>query len=347
LNCPECKSSNPDGSRFCEVCGFRLESVSPSATDAIANQPTISWETSIGLLTNPVVLKQTALTVAIAGLLMAFLLSFIMAATGEYHDILPMLRVSLIVTLVLGLLIVLLMLVFLGNRMRVRFTVNDQGMLWETIDKRVLTANRMAIFAGALGRSAQTVGAGAIAASREKEFVSWDEIAAVETNPKRLQIVLRNSWRPVMLAVCKPENYQAVTDYIAKRVRHGTMDLKAPRKILAKPVIRALLRSVAVTAASIPLFAITEPLYRDIFLPLVLYCFALAMVWLIPLFGWVVIFCAVILAIQFTLSGINEFVHLYTYEQVLFILAYVGLIFLTWFSRGALRGRFLPPLLES
>ncbi len=347
MNCPQCKSSNRDGSRFCEVCGFRLESVSPSATNAIANQKTISWESRIGLLTNPVVLRQTALTVIGAGLLMAFLLSFILAATGEFDGILPMLRVSLIVTLALGLFIALIMVVFFGNRIRVRFTVNDQGMLWETVDKRIRGANRLAIIAGAFGRSAQTAGAGAIAASREKEFVSWDEIAAVDSNPKHLQIVIRNSWRPVMLVVCNPDNFQTVTNYIAERIRPATAESSAPRKNIAKPVSRALLRSLAVTAASAPLFALSEPLDLDIFLPLLLYCFALATVWLLPLFGWVVICCAVILVIQFTLSGIDEFVYLYTYEQVLLILAYGGLIFLTWYSRGALRGKFMPPLLES
>lgn len=310
-------------------------------------EKTITWETRIGLLTNPLVLKQTILTVVGAGLVMAFLLSFILATTGEFSGILPMLGVSLLAVAVLGLLVAFIMLVFLGNRVRVRFTVNEDGVLWETVDKRVRGANRLAVVAGVLGRSAQTAGAGAVAKSREKEFVAWDEVAAVETDPKRLQIVLRNSWRPVMMAVCLPENFQTVADYAAQRIRPETAKAAAPRKAASKPLGRALLRSLAVSLASAPVFMLNDSwLDLDLFFPILMFCFALAAVWLIPLFGWVVLGAGAIVAFQVLIGGLSWFRYLDGGERVVWIFACAGLGWLAWFSIGALRGRFLPPLLE-
>ena len=72
----------------------------------------------------------------------------------------------------------------------------------------------------------------------------------------------------------------------------------------------------------------------------------MATVWLIPLFGWVVIGGAAILAIQLAVIGIEEFPYLWSEEQAFFLLAYVGLAVLVWFSWRSVRGKVIPPLLE-
>ncbi|HDP95509.1 MAG TPA: hypothetical protein ENN40_09145 [Candidatus Aminicenantes bacterium] len=310
-------------------------------------EKTISWESRVGLLTNPLVLKQTALTVIGAGLIMAFLLSFIMAVTGEFSSILPLLGASVLVAAGLGLLAAFIMLVFMGNRVRVRFTVSKDGILWQTVDKRVLGTNRLAVIAGVLGGSMQTAGAGALATSREKEFVAWNEIATMETNPKHLQIVLRNSWRPVMMVVCLPENFQMVVDYATQRIHPATAEDGAPRKAVVKPIGRALLRSLAVSLTSAPVFMLNSSwIELDPFFPLLMFCFALATVWLIPFFGWVVLGAGAIVAAQVLSGGIFWFSVLDGGEQAVYVLAWAGLVWLAWFSIGALRGRFPPPLLE-
>jgi threonine/homoserine/homoserine lactone efflux protein len=102
-----------------------------------------------------------------------------------------------------------------------------------------------------------------------------------------------------------------------------------------------------VALAVAPLFVLSSyPFELDLFLPLLMMTFALATVWLIPLFGWVVIGCAAILALLITVTGLSEFDYLYGYEQAAFVLAYVGLAYLVWFSWRALRGRFVPPLVQ-
>jgi hypothetical protein len=303
----------------------------------------LSWETDIGLLTNPLIVRQMALVVAIAGLFMAFLLSFIFAMTGDFQDIPMILLISLLAAAGLGVLMLLVSLLFFGNRIRVRFTIDDRGALWETVDPRAVAGSRLAMVAGILGRSPQTAGAGALAAARESEYVEWDEVSAVEVNPRHRMVTLRGGWRPMMMLICLPDNYDRVAGHIGGKVAPSP----AVDKPRAKSLLKALLQTALVTLAVTPLFTLsTYPFELDLLLPLILFVFALATVWLIPLFGWVVIGCAALLAVQVTWIGISEFAYLYGSEQVAFFLTYVGLAYLAWLSRRALRGKMLSPLME-
>jgi len=339
--CTECGVSIAHGSRYCPNCGKRVVAEGEAAP---GKKLPITWETDISLLGNPLVMKQLALVVLGSGLIMALLLSFIFLTTGEFRDIPMMLLITLLMTGGFGLLLVLVMLVFFGNRTRVRFTVDEAGMIWETRDQRARTGNRLAVLAGILGRSPQTAGAGILAATREKEYAAWKDLASFENDPRHRMITVRNSWRPVMMLVCLPENYQGVMDAIQDRLPPYSRSAKPFRK----PLSRALLRTALAALASTPLFTLSSWYYLDydLFLPLLMFVFALATIWLIPLFGWVVIGCAGVVAVQLALIGINEFRYLYAHEQGLYMLAFAGLAFLAWYSWGALRGRFLPPLIE-
>ena len=318
----------------------------PSSDERRSAQPQrerICWETSISLLKNPLVIKQTALVVVSAGLFMALLLSFILALTGEFSGIPTMLLISFLAAAGLGAFMVLIMLVFFGGRFWVRFTVDEQGTLWESVDRRAKAANRLGMLAAVLGRSPQAAAASGLAAAREKEFVSWKEVSAMEQNRRQLMITLRNSWRPVMMLVCLPENYDRVLEYVAHRI----VPKPAAPGARAKPLGKAILRTALVALAVAPLFTLSSyPLELDILLPLIMFMFALATVWLVPLFGWVVIGCAAVLAVLVTVAGVSEFAYLYRTEQVAFLLSYVGLAYLLWFSWGSVRGKIRSLLME-
>ena len=337
--CEQCGAKLQPGSRFCQGCG-RPQKLDLSAARLEGG---LTWETDISLLTNPLVLKQMVLVVFGAGLLMAFLLSFILAVTGEFRDIPMMLLISLLTATGLGLLLCLVALLFFRNRTRVRFTVNSKGVLWESVDKRARTGSRLAIVAGILGRSPQVAGAGALAVSREQEFVRWQDISRVEHNKRRHMITLRNSWRPVMLLVCLPEHYHEVTAYIDDKI----VPVSPVSRSGSGPLVKGLLRTLLVALAAAPTFILSSyPFELDIFLPLLMFLFALATVWLIPLFGWVVIGCAAVLAVQITWLSFSQFRYLYDFELFAFFLSYGGLAFLVWFSWGYLRGKILSALME-
>ena len=342
--CPGCGATlNPDD-RYCQSCGTAAAGAAATCPDE-----TITWERDIALVTNPLIMRQTLLVAVGAGLLMAFLMSFIFAATGEFDAIPPILLVSALGALGLGLFMLLIMALFFGNRIRVRFTLDAKGALWETVDKRATSANRLAMLGGILGRSAATAGAGAAAAAREREFVRWEAVDHVEIDEARRMITLRNSWRPVMMVVCLPENFTAVCGHLRRRIKPVEDPGGQPvrRKALARPLLSALTRTAAVSAAALPLFMLSNhPVELELFLPLLMFCFALATVWLIPLFGWVVLPVAAVLAVQITWAAWGGFYHMDGWERIVLLLAYAGLAWLAWFCRGALHGRFLPPLLQ-
>lgn len=337
--CKHCDSPVEEGSNFCPGCGHKTGLLAGGT-----NEGAISWETDISLVGNRLILKQIIMVTLGAGFSIALILSFIFAATGQFRDIPPMLVVSLAVTAGFGCLIFLTALLFFGNRIRVRFTINEKGALWQTTDKRALTANRLALLAGVLGRGPQTAGAGTLALSREKEFVAWQDLAYVEYDQRQRMVVLRNSWRPVMMLSCLPESYGQVSSYIHGKVPTAPANLRSNRK----PLLKALFRTGLAALAAAPLFSLSASYYIDfgIFLPLLMFMFALAVIWLVPLFGWVVIASIVVMAVQLVLIGIEDFTYLFVSEQILYITAWAGLVYLAWFSWGSLRGRFLPPLME-
>ncbi len=341
MHCKKCGFPVKEAGFFCPSCGNKHD-LGIDGQDK--QEDSFSWETDITLMSNPLFVRQLFLLALGAGLLLAFLMGFIFAATGEFEAIPMMLLISLGGTIGLAFLFFLVTLVFFGNRTRVRFTVDQKGAYWETTDKKIESANRLAILVGVLGRNPQLAGAGALASSREKEMASWNQLSRIEVNRRRLMIVLRNSWRPVLMLVCLPENYETILRYVTSRVKPGPK--QDTRK--NKPLIKGLLRTLYVCVAIFPLFYLASPnvLDLDMFFPIFTFVFTLATVWLIPLFGWVVIAGVVIALIQLLFVGISDFSFLYGYEQLLFILAFVGLGYLAWFSWFSIKGKILPPLLE-
>jgi len=242
--CDQCSAPLEADSRFCRNCG---RSLLPHAAAADPLEEGLSWETNISLLTNPLILKQTALTVLGACLVMAFIMSFLLAVMGDFRGIPFILLVFLLIGIALALFTCLIMLFFFGNRMRVRFTVDGKGVLWKMVDKRFRATSRLAIVAGILGRSPQAAGAGALAVAREKEFVRWQDLSAVDYNKGRLMLTLRNSRRPLMLVVCLPENYGRVAAFVEKHVVPTPVEILHRRG--AGPLAKGLWRTILVSLA--------------------------------------------------------------------------------------------------
>ncbi len=148
-----------------------------------------------------------------------------------------------------------------------------------------------------------------------------------------------------MMLVCLPENFNIVLEYSGYQVPEIPA---AKGKAPSNSFLKGILRTVLVSLAAAPPFYLSSPfiLDFDIFMSIVMFIFALATVWLIPLFGWVVIASAAIVVLQLLVIGFNEFYYLYGYEQAIFLLAFVGIGYLVWFSWRSVKGKILPLLLE-
>jgi hypothetical protein len=321
-------------------------------------QADLIWESDFPLLTNPMVLKQFYMLILFSGLFMFLLLSFIVIITGEISAVPSMLLLTLIGVGILALLMFLVMLLYFGNRIKVRFILDQNGVVIQNIDKRSKFVNRAAIIFGALGLQPGTAGSGILAAAREEEHTTWKALAKAEYNHRHHTITLQNSWRPVQILICTPENYHTVTDYVTKQIAdQGTTQDNLPLK---SPLPQLLLRTLFVILAMIPVFTLPYPFELDLFIPLLLMLIALTTVWLAPLLGWVVIILSSILILQIVLKGFGtmesifspgvtyrHFELLYGGEWLQLILAFAGLFYLIVMSWNYVRGKTHAAIIRS
>jgi hypothetical protein len=244
------------------------------------------WEISVPLLGDKLVVGGLLRVFLIAAAISAGILTVIFAVQGEWESIGPIwLAFGLTGLGLFALGLVVILLVF-GNRMHCRFSVDGNGIVFETVDRRARGGNRLLLMLGLLRGSAQATGAGLIAASQEQRSLRWRGAFRAEFLPRRNQIVLRNRWRRLLVVYATPENYAAVAERIAGEIeRHGTAG-RVPQR---SPLPRYLGWSALLVLACVPLFAAVDAFDISLLLPLLQLCFGLATIWLIGLFGWVLI----------------------------------------------------------
>jgi hypothetical protein len=315
----------------------------------------MTWETDLPLLSRRMLGQWTWAMLATA-LVMFLILGTVFAAMGEWDSLLPMLGISVAAAAGLWLLGLVIMVVLFRGKYRVRYTLSDKGIRCETIDTVAKKANRLAIVVGVLARSPQAAGAGLIALSRETEEVQWSGAFRAVHDPARHFITLRNAWRGLMWVQCTADNYAQVAAAVDSHMRRRRTAARLSGK---SPLPAYLGRTALVLAASFPLFPLAEEFDTGLFLPIFILCFALATVWLINLFGWVVIGG---LAVQAVLVVVDQFELRESYfnkgefyrawevlgsEDIgLLLVAGVGAGLLVWLSLQAIRERWLAALLQ-
>jgi hypothetical protein len=319
-------------------------------TEKTAN---IVWETDLPLFSRRMLVQWTLAMLATA-LVMFVLLGTVFAAQGEWDAMPPMLMMIGAVTGGLWLLGLIIMAVLFRGKYRVRYTLSSTGIVCETLSTVAKKANRAAIVVGVLARSPQAVGAGLIGISRETEEVRWSGAFKAVQHPGENVVMLRNAWRSLLWVQCNPDNYAEVAGAIEQHMKRRRTASRVPGK---SPIPAYLGRSLLVVLACLPLFPLAEEFDTGLFLPLFTMCFALAMVWLINLFGWVVIGGLIAQAGMVVLDQLEVRESMfdpgrtyYAYEVLgsedfsLLLVAGIGAGVLVWLSVSALKGRWLAAL---
>jgi hypothetical protein len=314
------------------------------------------WEIDVPLLSNRIMVGGVVRAFTIAALVMGSLLTMLFAVQGEFDAIGP---IWLLTAAICGGMLVLSMLVMLlvfRNRIRFRFTVTDHAVLAETVDSVARGVNRLAIIAGMLGGSPGGTGAGLIATSQESQSVDFSGAFSVQYLPRPRVIAFKNSWRRVLYVYCTSENYEQVAARIASAMdAHATATRVPSRSLLP----RYLGYSALVVLCSLPAFLTVEAFDVSLLIPLLMLCFALAMIWLVSVFGLVVVVMALLELGAVTLDALGRvdsfFMPGKTYARwtvysgddwALIVLTVLGVAGLCWLSMRALSGR-LRSLLES
>jgi membrane protein YdbS with pleckstrin-like domain len=309
-----------------------------------------AWDADIRLLNNRDMMATLAKVVALAVIIPGSLMSLIFATQGEWKTIPQVWLMLAAIGAGIGVMMLLIMLIFFRNRMKVRYTVSADGILFESIDRKVATANRVAVVAGILTGRPGPTGAGLMAMSQETQKVGWDGSFRAEFDDRARTIALRNRWRRLMIVQCLPENYEVVSAFVRDRMASHRTAARVARR---SPLPRYLGWTAAVTVACLPLFALVDAFKVSMLLPILLLCFALATLWLIPLFGYVNLGCAALIAGSVILDAFSQHRSFFTphdmYERwtvysgddwALLAVAGCSLAFLGWLSLRAVRGKF-------
>lgn len=314
----------------------------------------LTWEADLRLF-GPEMLKGWSLAMVATWLLMMLILGMIFIAQDEAETLPDLAAVLLAVTGGLWLFGLLVMALLFRGQYRVRYTLSATGLVMETLDRVARGANRVAIVVGALSGKPGLLGAGLINRSRETESLAWDGAFRAVLRPQRHLIVIKGSWRSLMLIQCLPDNYLHVAARLAREMAaHATAERVSGRS----PLPAYLGRTVLAALASLPIFAVHTEYDLDVFLPLLMFCFALATIWLIPLFGWVVLGCLGLMAFT-VLARLMEELPSYLRpgqsftrleglggdDMVLLGLAGSGAAWLSWMAWRALTGRLVPALM--
>ena len=322
---------------------------------ADAAQAPIEWEIAVPLLGNRAVMGDWVKLCVATGIVTGGLIGLLLAVQGEWGAVLSVLIA--IGALSLGLFVfgIVIMAVFFGGHMHFKFTLDADGIRCDMVDRRARTANRLALVAGVLAGRPGTAGAGALAMSRESESVAFAGGFRATFNQDSRQIDLRNGWRRLMVVYATPENYAVVAARIdASMGTAGT----AARVRTGNPLPKRLGLSALVVIATLPVFALVDTYDVSLFVVLLLLCFAMATLWLIRVFGVVVIGCAAVIVAMVAVSALEVRVSMFdaavTYRHfevfdendlLLILIAGVGLAVLVGMSVAALRGK-LPAMLE-
>lgn len=317
--------------------------------------PPLIWESELRLFSRQLLVQWTVV-MALSALVMFVIVGSAFAAMGDWDDLLPLGAIALAVCGGLWLLGLAVMAAVFRGRVRMRYTLSDKALRCETIDRRARAGNRLAVAVGMLARSPQAVGAGLIAQSQETMEVRWTGAFRAEPDERQHTIALRNVWRTLLLVQCNADNYATVAAAINRNMARRHTAQRVPRR---SPVPAYLLRSALVVVGTLPLFPLADAYDTGLFLPIFILCFGLATVWMINLFGWVVmaglaVQALLVLADMFAerASMISRGDTYYGFEVLgpadfsLLLIAAAGAAVLVRLSRQAVRGRWLAALLD-
>ena len=319
-------------------------------TEDTRGEGALTWEIGIPLATNRLMLRQYAMVSGLAGFLPLAALGAIMAFNGDHSSARAALVAGIVAAPVLFLLFAIISLVVLGNRLKVRYTVDGNGVRMQVIDRTGRAAARAALVVGLIDGKAGAIGAGLSAMGDEDRRTVWSAVASVINRPDARVIELRNEWRAILQIYCSDGNYGQVAETVQNRTS-GTRKTDGLVHRHGNPLPKLLALSIAVVTAALPTFFLPWPFELNPLPSAALVAFGLATVWLLPPLAWGMI--GAIAAILWQVLAIGMATHtsriggadysgfhaLNDGDQIEMVIAATGLIFLSWLAVRALKGK--------
>jgi hypothetical protein len=171
----------------------------------------LAWTVRVPLLTNRLILKQMLLWSGISSLLIGLIFGGILMSEDGLEALPTVLLITSACFAILIVLAVLVMALFFFNRMTLNFRIGADGIAMATGDKKVRTANTLAIVLGALSGKPGAMGAGLVGRSQERDSVAWDEVKRWRLVPDLHAISVHRGFPGPLIVYALPEMFERVT----------------------------------------------------------------------------------------------------------------------------------------
>jgi len=178
---------------------------------------TLSWDVRVSLLTTPIILRQTLGVFGVTFILISLFLGALFAWEGQWQGVLPSLAVVALIHLGLVGLALLVMALYFGNRIAMRFEVDRRGVASEVRDVRSQRATRLAMILGLATGNFSAAGAGMLATTGARSFVPWSRVDTLRFDDRRRTVYLCRGWRTLAAVFCDEANYPAVKAFAVAR----------------------------------------------------------------------------------------------------------------------------------
>ena len=220
----------------------------------------ISWEFSAPLLTNQFIMYDLLKVWGFSTLFLGLLMTGIAVYDRNWRTLADMAPVLGAVSAGLLVLLILVMLVFFGNRFPMGFRLGPQGAMVVSLSRRGRWGNRLAVVLGALAGKPGVAGAGLLGMAQETMGVVWDDVRRLNIHAPTRVISLMDSWHVVMRLYCTPQNYEVVLNAVQTWAATGLKKAtQAPRAQGFSPVRRLWLKSLLAAVAAFLVTALPLP----------------------------------------------------------------------------------------
>lgn len=179
-----------------------------------ACEKALSWDIRVPLLTTPIVLRQTLGVFGVTFILVSSFVCALFAWEGNWLGLWSSLAVVALVHLGLVCLSLLIMALYFGNQIAMRFALDQRGTVSEVHDVLSRRAAKLAVILGLATGNFSAAGAGVLATTGARSFVPWSRVDTLRFNDRRRTVYLRRGWRTLAAIFCDEANYPAVKVFV-------------------------------------------------------------------------------------------------------------------------------------
>lgn len=236
MYCQNCGSKLPGESNFCPSCGTKVKlQVIDAAEQAVASPPPtlpqsqaendaameklrgkISWQISVPIFRDPIILKQLGLAIGIPFGLLVIILTLISGKSVYTLYALGLIGALFFFTWFF------IKLVYKG-KYAAEFILDDKGALCRTQAKQAKTnriVNTLTVLLGLFSGKPAVAGAGMLAESKQQVFIHWKQLTKVKYDPQKYTILLRGGLTENIALFCTREDYPMIEQYVAVKTKH-------------------------------------------------------------------------------------------------------------------------------